>query len=329
MKTFVICSGLAAVLTACGGGGDATPVKLDLAAGNSLTYSNVTTVISGEVPPIASYTSTRSLLSTRADGAYELVITSNAYKEGRASVNADHFVTFSADGLTGCDYSAGQTGPGKDVVLNETWNSRFTESCSLRSAPITADITHSGKVVGEERITTKAGTFDTYKYTFETSTTNSSGFKQEWGTCWLDKTLNRPVACDSRQAFTTAGASTPRYIRDIAQRLTSLDIPDYRQTNPSAERFAGGWRLGWTGSAGGFCMFDLTTSGSLSGGVCVFNDAPANTVAMSGTATADGKFSATLVNGMKFTGSFASPAVATGSWSNGSGTTTTWTAGHQ
>lgn len=331
MKTLLICSGVVAVLTACGGGDDTTPVKLDLVTGNSLTYSKVTTAIAGELPIITNSAATRTVRSVRADGGYELL---NVYfnageKAGYETVTADHFVTFRAAGTSGCTYSAGQTGPGKDVVLNETWNSRFTESCSAHSAPATADITHSGKVVGEERITTKAGAFDTYKYTFDASSTSSSGFTQEWGTCWLDKALNRNVACDSRQAFTTAGSSTPRYIRDITQRLTSLDIPGYSNTNPSAERFAGGWRMGWTGTAGGFCMFELTASGSVNGGVCLFNNDSVNTVAMYGTATADGKFSATLANGMSFTGNFANPAVATGSWSSNSGTSGTWTADHQ
>lgn len=328
MKTFVICSGLVAALTACGGGDD-SPAKLDFAAGNSLTYATATTAVAGDPSFLASSISTRTLLSVRADGGYELLITSNTDKAGGESVNADHFVTFKTNGVSGCTYSAGQTGPGKDVVLNETWNSRFTESCSFRSSPVMANITHNGKVVAEENITTKAGTFDTYKYTFDTSSRSSSGFTQESGTCWLDKTLNRNVACDSRQAFTTAGASTPRYIRDITQRLTSLDIPGYSQTNPSAERFAGGWRLGWTGTAGGLCLFDLPTSGSFSGGVCVFNNDSVNTVAMSGTVSADGKFSATLVNGMSFTGNFADLTAATGSWRTNSGTTGTWTASHQ
>lgn len=324
-------SGLAAVLTACGGSSDTTPATLNLAAGNSLTYANATTAIAGELPIITSDTSTQTLRSVRADGGYELLITSNSDKIGTESVNVDHFVTFRAGGTSGCSYSAGQTGPGKVVVLNETWNSRFTESCATDSTPTptTADITHSGKVVSEERITTKAGTFDTYKYTFETSSTSSSGFTQESGACWLDKTLNRNVACDSRQAFTTAGASTPRYIRDIARRMTSLDVPGYSKTNPSAERFAGGWRLSWQGISSGFCMFDLTTSGSVSGGVCIFNDAPANTVAMSGTATADGKFSAALVNGMNISGNLASPYAGTGAWRSNSGTSGIWTASHQ
>ena len=324
MKTLVICSGLVATLTACGGGDD-TPAKLDLAAGNSLTYATATTAVAGDPSFLASSISTRTLLSMRADGGYELLITSNTDKAGGESVNADHFVTFKTSGVSGCSYSAGQTGPGKDVVLNETWNSRFTESCSFRSSPVMANITHSGKVVAEESITTKAGIFDTYKYTFDTSSTNSSGFTQESGTCWRDKALNRNVACDSRQAFTTAGASTPRYIRDITQRLTSLDIPGYSQTNPSAERFAGSWRLGWTG---GLCLFNLPTSGSFSDGVCVLDNDSVNTVAMSGTVSADGKFSATLVNKMSFAGSFADLIATTGSWRTSNGIMGTWTAFH-
>lgn len=181
-------------------------------------------------------------------------------------------------------------------------------------------------MVAEESITTKADTFDTCKYTFETSPTSSSGLTQESGTCRLDKALNRNVACDSRQAFTTAGAATPRYIRDITQRLTRLDIPGYSQTNSSAERFAGRWRLGW---AGGICLFNLPASISFSGGVCVFNNDSVKTVAMSGTVSAESKFWARVINGVSFTGSFSNLTAATGSWRTNSGTTGTWTASHQ
>lgn len=81
-------------MTACGGGDDSTPFKLDLVTGNSLTYSNATTAIAGELPIITNSAATRTVSSVRADGDYELVITSNTNKEGRASLTADHFIWF-------------------------------------------------------------------------------------------------------------------------------------------------------------------------------------------------------------------------------------------
>lgn len=332
MKRVSICCVVAlGFLSGCGGGGDTTvPTASGLIPytnGDSYTFSMEETAVSGSPPEPAAYRFTRVIRNPKATFEYERLTTySTFYSWSSAQVNADNFQTERTSGSTRCTNTAGQTNPGFSIEVGETWNSRYTANCATNSTTSTVQVTDQGKVTARENYTTPAGTFDTFKTEGTVVNQRATEVETVARTCWFDAKSAQVVACDSTTKVVPTGATTPSSEWRTAQRLSSLAVQNHPQSKPSVERFAGNWKITWTGSNGGTCNLTIALSGGLTGR-CETGNAPFVTFSVTGSVGSSGSINVSSSNGATFSGAFEDPAFAKGTWSN-TGTSGSWTGGH-
>lgn len=329
---FILTISAAATLAACGGGGDgdvspSTPELISYSQGDSYTYSIQHFAVTGSAPTPTSYRFTRTIRSPLSNNAHERLTTySTQFNWGTAQVNGSNVVTETTSGGERCVNTAGQTTAGFTFELGETWTSQVTSNCATNSTAYAIVRNWQGRVVSKEPYNSALGVFETFKVEtqlLEQRDTQSSAVTE---TCWFDIRSAQAVACDSLTKVTPAGASSPQSEYRTERRLTSLAARNHPQSNPTVERFAGSWRINWSGSNSGACTVQVSLSGALSGS-CEPGQAPFISFSVSGSVSNAGAVTANSPNGGRFTGSFEDPAFGRGTWSN-TGTSGTWTAGH-
>lgn len=313
------------------GGGDSdvttTSGLIPFTNGDSYTYSIDQTSVTGTPPEPANYRFTRVVRNPKPTLDYERLTTySTNFTWSSGQINSDNFQIERTSGSTKCTTTAGQSNPGFSIEVGETWNSQYTETCATNSTSSTTQVTDQGKVLARENYTAAGQNFDTFKTERTATYQYPTGLETATSTCWFDTKSAQVVACNANNKFVPTGATTPSREYKTAQRLSSLAVRNHPQSKPSVERFAGNWRINWTGSNGGKCDVVIALSGSLSGS-CETGSSPYITFSVSGSVSNAGNINVSSTNGAIFSGSFEDPAFAKGSWSN-TGTSGTWTGGH-
>lgn len=320
------------VLAACGGGGDGSPVtqgtgSVPFRSGDSLSYARTSTPASPSTGAQTAYLFTRTVNEVRGDGSTRIILTqSNGVPWQDYSQDADLQELSWVSGSTSCTNTPKIDGPGATLTLGKAWDITYTRTCVTSTTSVSTTENTKGSVVGQEPITTNAGTFDTWKLVYVHTTRQATSVTVRNYTCWRDKALNRTVSCDWTSVTTANGSNVATAASSETQRLSSIQVASYGASRPSPERFAGEWRLDWSGSNSGRCTISVAASGAISGR-CDPSVAPFVTSSLVGTVDANGTIRASISTGATITGNFSSPVSASGTWTN-TGVSGTWTAGH-
>jgi hypothetical protein len=189
----------------------------------------------------------------------------------------------------------------------------------------TATFTETGQIIARETLEIPAGTFDSYRAenTFLMVTTSTSFLQKS--TCWYSVQRGVLLRCDSTYTTTSTGSSTPATTTSITTTLTGLGGPTRVSQGNVLPRFAGSWRVQYTGGASGSCaQLTVTASGGISGSCTAASGTAFN---VTGSVNDRGAVTLALPTGGSLTGTLTTPYEGVGTWVDGS-FTGTWTASH-
>lgn len=328
--------GLAALLVACGGGGDdagAAPVaaplpitRTEAVVGDYFVYAmTFTTSVPAGVAPRA-YNLTTAYRSIALDGTNQRVSTrsdvaavqQSTYNVNAALVSSDYFL----GGAVICTFSPpAQASPPYPRAVGQAWSGTSVHNCA---GPQTTMV-QSGQIVARENLVTPAGTFDAYRTIRTALNTDTTSVTSQDLTYWYSVDRGFLLRCDHTNTTTPAGSTTPNNVISVTQILTGVGGPARPAQGNVLTRFQGLWRVQYTGGASGNCaQLFVSSSGTVSG-----NCTPAggSAFAVTGTVNAGGEVSIVLPTGGVLTGTLTAPYAGTGTWVDG-GLSGAWTAVH-
>lgn len=314
-------------LAACGGGSSSSD-GITVTQGDSFTYEVTVTPVTPAASAVTSYT-TRTVVGS-IDRQSAQVETSSSGKAAQTLLfSAPDTQTGSTQGTTSCTRTVV---PGKSLVTfpagnlteGQTWSYNYIENCATTGGTPRSELVQgSGKIVAFEAITTAAGAFaNAVKYTLtETDTTPS----RRSYTCWRDRDLAVTVRCDySHSGIESSNSVT----RDYTQVLAGVDVAAYAASVTTLKRFAGAWKISFTGEDTGDCNFSIATDGSITGSYCYSGDT-GDTFTLSGSVDSAGTVTATGSNGQAFMGTLETPLAGGGAWVRDTTLTGAWVATHR
>ena len=335
IRAGLACS-LVSLLAACGGGGggdEGTGAPLTSSstyptagptAGDWFSYTQTTqrTVPSAST---ATYNYTRHYGNVAADG-------SGSYREtsvesaASTTVFDDARATISYAG--GCSYSpAHRAIPPLGAGAGTTYSSSAARACVNVPAQYTsATVTVIGKADGPERRTIPLGTFNTFKHTKTVTNTVPTDASVSTITCWDDMSTGTTVECTMESKTTPTGATSPSSVSTSRILLAAYGRSGQPAVGPSVRRFAGTWRVQFSGDDTGTCTnVRVAVDGAISG-TCAFGGVVPYGV--TGQIADNGAVTVNVNNGAQLTGTAGSPLAASGTWKLGNATGS-WTASHQ
>jgi hypothetical protein len=228
-----------------------------------------------------------------------------------------------------CNYPLSKVDIPGTLSVGLSWDSSTAGSCSSW----TMQWRSQGNVVGIESVTVAAGTFETMKLTYTTTTvktaviTSNSGTSVTAKTCWRDVKLGINVKCTGTTTFTPSSDGAARS-GTIAEELVGYVNAKKNVQKLAVERFAGTWTGIYSGTASGTCNIQVSTTGSISG-TC--RDSSFANFDVSGNIDAQGNLTANLssngVSGPTFKGSSMSMLTWSGNWATGNASGT-WSLYH-
>jgi hypothetical protein len=188
-------------------------------------------------------------------------------------------------------------------------------------------ITVTGKAEGLESRTTALGTFQTSKRSHTITTVLDSGDTAISNkTCWDDVNTGAIVECESASNTTAKGASAPRSSNTSTLRLVAYGRSGQAPVGPAVRRFAGTWRVQFSGDDSGSCTnVRVALDGTISG-TCAFGGTVS--FGVTGQIADNGAVTVNVNNGAQLTGTAGTPLAASGTWTLGN-LRGSWTASHQ
>lgn len=329
--------GFAALLVACGGGGDdagAAPVaaplpitRTEARAGDYFIYATTqtSTVPSGLPPHVNDLITTYR--SIAADGTNQRVLTYSSmaaaqqitYDVNAALVDQDAFVAGSG---VSCPYTpASQVAPPYPRFVGQAWSTTSVRTCGAT----TTTATQTGEIVAREQIVLPAGTFDSHRAERTALIVTGATTLSQRLTCWYSVERGVLLRCDYTNTSTTAPSTTPSNVSSSTQILTGLGGPARVAQGNVLSRFSGRWSVQYGGGASGSCNpLWVSASGAISGSCAATGGAP---FAVTGSVAADGAVAITLPTGGVLSGVLTTPYSGSGTWTDG-GLSGDWTAVH-
>ena len=328
--------GVVALLAACGGGGSesdaakpatATTYPASQAAPNDWFFYTQTSQQSIPSTFVSTRHYTRHYDQGNADG-------SGSYIETSSDTSPLLEVSFNSSIETvkslNCDYSpAFRSAPPVGAASGVAYSKTSTRSCT-GTVPALAVSTVSvvGKADGPESRTIPLVTFQTFKYTRTITTMTSLDTGVTKHTCWDDMATGVTVECLTEFTNTRSGATSPGAAGAGRIVLTAMGRSGQGTVGPAVQRFAGMWRVQFSGDDTGSCdEVRVALDGSVAGS-CRFGSLGDSSVSLTGLVGSNGEIKATGNNGAELTGLASSSSVATGSWKLGPASGT-WSARHR
>jgi hypothetical protein len=334
--------GLTSLLAACGGGGGGggagsdgsaaasatTPITLtETQAGDYFVYSTTQTLPTAT--QAQTYNETTSYLSFATDGTHQLVFTTEGAPAYQATLNANDGILGNNDAIGGTSIAcpnvpALQGVPPYPRSVGQTWSSSTKQTCRT----ITSTQTISGEIKAREQLVTPLGTFDSYRVTrtsqFVFSSANfTTAPLLDQSTCWYEVQRGVKLRCESTYTTPSTSPSTPATTTSITTTLTGLGGPHRASLGNVLARFAGSWRVQYSGGTSGDCaQLAVTASGSISGSCTATTGASFN---VTGSVNNSGAVTLALPTGGSLTGTLTTPYSGQGNWTDGS-FSGTWTA---
>jgi hypothetical protein len=336
------------IMSACGGGGNGSPVsqapvtppvtppapiefnRMPSTAGDFYTQKTVQIVkyADGREEPATTYST--EFVSEQNSTSYSTITTNdNLYGSSVARIyDANGKLTHSSSAASCPTSFVPAVAPGlpATVRLDATWETKYvsTSVCTLSQASEQVSLT--GKVLGQETVTTAAGTFSTIKYAIKKTVTSPTRILVIEETCWADPNSGVDVKCDSADVETALVAPKNSSTATVSTELIAYSHATSNRRKLGVERFAGQWKGTYVGnSQGGVCLFYVTLPGQLQG------SCGGQTV--SGAVDANGNVSFVLSadgNSVQtFKGGAVSPGAMSGSWLLPDGSGGTWGMTHK
>ena len=339
IRAGLACS-LVSLLAACGGGGgdNTTPTVAPQNAypatvastGDWYAYSST---VQQTLPTASTSESsmTRYFKSVTAEGKLQRVQLSSAGSQSTRHFDTTGEISAIAYADRTCEYTAGyRFSPLPGAAAGSTYSTSTVGTCRSTGtfSSTTVDrITVTGKAEGLESRSTALGTFQTFKRSHTITTVLDSGdtiISNE--TCWDDVNTGAIVECQSASNTTAKGASAPRSSNTNTLRLVAYGRSGQAPVGPAARRFAGTWRVQFSGDDSGTCTnVRVAVDGAISG-TCAFGGTVAYGV--TGQIADNGAVTVNVNNGAQLTGTAGTPLAASGNWTLGN-LRGSWTASHQ
>lgn len=335
IRAGLACS-LVSLLAACGGGGGdsgtggstATPTSSNYptsgpTAGDWYSY---TTTTQATLPSAA--TTTRHFTrhySQAPDGSLSYVETGADATAGRSTSVLDASLAFVSE--VGCTYTpALRTAPPLGAAAGATYSSTVTRNCpNATAAQRVATVNTSGKAEGVEGRAVALGTFNTFKSTRTVTTTFGTEVQKTVSTCWDDLGTGVMIEC-ARQSTTATGATaSPHTSSSSRTELVAYGRMGQPAVGQAARRFAGTWRVQFSGDDSGSCTnVRVALDGAISGS-CAFGGTVS--FGVTGQIAENGAVTVNVNNGAQLTGTAGTPLAASGTWTLGNARGS-WTASH-
>ena len=342
IRAGLACS-LVSLLAACGGGGGeggtastTTPVATQNAypatvasTGDWYTYASTEQRTSPSGYSFE-FSSTSYVKSVTADGKLQRVDLGDFGSQSTLHYDATGELSSQGDDLS-CEYTGGfRRRPLPGAAAGSTFATSTVRTCKFQGSvsDTTVDnITVTGKAEGLELRTTPLGTFQTFKTSYTSTTTHASGdTNTSIATCWDDVETGVVVECQSTVSFTAKGAAVPRSSSTRVSRLVAYGRSGQAPVGPAVRRFAGTWRVQFSGDDSGSCSsVRVALDGAISGS-CTFGGSVSYGV--TGRITDSGAVTVNVDNGAQLTGTAGTPLAASGNWTLGN-LRGSWTASHQ
>ena len=337
IRAGLACS-LVSLLAACGGGGGGGG---DAGPGAPLTSSSTYPTTGPTAGDWYSYTQTTQATlpttttttrhftrhySQAADGTLRYVETGADANAGRSTSVLDAALAFTSEG--DCSYSpALRTAPPLGAAAGATYSSTVTRNCpNAIAAQRVATVNVSGKADGPERHAVALGTYSSFKATRTVTTTFGTEVQKTVSTCWDD--LGTGVMIECTRQFTAAADATsaPHTSNTSRTELVAYGRSGQSAVGPAVRRFAGTWRVQFTGDDEGTCSsVRVALDGAISG-ACAFGGTVS--FGLTGQIADNGAVTVNVNNGAQLTGTAGTPLAASGNWTLGS-LRGSWTASHQ
>lgn len=334
---------IAALLTACGGGGSgastaATAPTIDTRASASLTpavgdfysYKGFDTSTGASPPTSAPYWYTTVVTAVETNGAWT---ETSVQDSPPAPYTQQHFL---ADGVndsraeSGCtrNFQSTYSTKQRELVVGASWTRTIVGTVMGNHCPISS--LTSGTVITTvlalETVTVPAGTFKTAKVSIRGSYKYATGSAMvEESTNWLDTDSRRLIKTSGTQSYTSTTG-------DVTLSSDAAELQGYAQAATgrrllNVQRFAGDWTGSFAGPDSGTCIGQVSPDGvldaSCAGGLFTIH----------GLIDADGNVTYSLSaggsTGPSFSGKFDSPLSVHGTWSRPGGGTGTWQLTHE
>lgn len=323
-----VIAGLAAWVSACGGGGSSSPEPIELRVGDSFTYlieqtpAGGSTSSSHQTETLSSLSGGQFRTQTYASGASAAVLKFS--DNDTLSSWTDGELTCTRLVLEGYNR---RTFPDGAVTSNQTWTYGFTDDCAGSGGSIISSklVRGSGKIIGTVALETPAGNFDAIQYTVEETEVPLSGsIRKRTGTCWRHPDVNMLLGCDfTVQDIEAASIPTSRY----QQTLVGYAIAEDSASHKVTQRFAGIWSLSFSGTKSGECpIVEVGLDGSFS--TSCRNSAGAFT--LTGSINAQGELAAkTADDVLVYKGTLSTPLLGAGNWVGAGSDAGAWVANHE
>lgn len=342
MKQLSVCMALiTGMLSACGGGGggsnsngaaNAPSSGINAGAGNSGAVTPPPAVYqkprqslndfeSHLVTPLTSsgvladpYWTTSVITKVEANDAYtqasvwdnDRTRANYAYRVDGAEVSSDET----------CRYTPAFVRIPGSLTLGQGWDNSAVETCDDNPA-YRSENNSKGSVVAIEPVTVPAGTFNAVKTvrteTFK-STTRTSVREL---TCWRDTVTGVELKCNSSNTGTSVGADATLTKSTYGWELGGFESASTGRQNRNLQRFAGDWRVLFTGTTDGVCEVNIVPAGGASG-TC--EDRDRDSFRVFGFVEATGRVRLYMTGNTSakgFTGSAESPLKIGGGWEFG------------
>jgi hypothetical protein len=343
IRAGLACS-LVSLLAACGGGGGeggrdgtTTPVATQNAypatvasTGDWYAYASTEQRTSPSGYSFES-SSTSYVKSVTADGKLQRVYLGDLGSQSTLHYDATGQLSSEDGDHLSCEYAAGyRRRPLPGAAAGSTFATSTVRTCKFQgSVPDTtvSSITVTGKAEGLESRTTTLGTFQTFKSSYTSTTTHANGdTNTSIATCWDDVETGAVVECQSTVSSTAKGAAVPRSSSTLVSRLVAYGRSGQAPVGPAVRRFAGTWRVQFSGDDSGSCSsVRVALDGAISGS-CAFGGSVSYGV--TGQIADNGDVTVNVDNGAQLTGTAGTPLAASGTWTLGS-LRGSWTASHQ
>jgi hypothetical protein len=314
----------AALLQACGGGGDSAGDSGPVVSGTEdyYTYSNVTTTNGVAGPTLYRTYAVR----TNPDSSTDRIVThstSPAEQRLQTSTGALGSISVLSAGTptSTCTYSpAAQFVPPSPRSVGQTWTQAWSTACTSGS---TSTGTQNGSIAAIDNVVLAFATLPSYRAVRTSTVTSGTTTTQTNETCWYPTTQGFTTRCTTGVTTSTTGVPTST-TSSTETLLIGYGGPNRAPQGNRIARFAGSWRVSFGGTFTGSCpTIAVTPAGALSGACSGTGGA----FSVSGTIDANGALQATATTGSRFSGTVGTPHSGSGTWTDVAGSGT-WTVVH-
>lgn len=333
---------IAALLTACGGGGGASNASTapiidtrpaaqpTLSLGDFYSYKGTSTSDVTGTPIGTPYSYTNVVTAVETSGAW----TEISVDDGPSTpYTQEHFLADSGgDGdrsvQNGCTHNFQSTYSAKqrELVVGASWTRNIvgTVEGDCGKSPMTSGSVNT-TVLALESVTVAAGTFKTAKVSIRASYKYASGGAiADESTSWLDTISGRRIKTSTSRIHTTQSGRV-----DTSSFVTELQGYAQAGTGRSllnVQRFAGDWTGSFAGPDNGSCTGQVSLDGVLDASCAGGQFTIHGLIDAYGNVTFS--LSAGGSTGPSFSGRFDSPLSIHGTWSKPGGGTGTWQLSH-